>query len=317
MRKSGIGALFVVACVLVQILVPYGVLATPQGMSKADVQRVAGFVTGQAVPAPEDVSRYDANGNGILDLSDLMVVARAWQAAEYPPIPNPPTKRTEWYFMRNKNGQPPQGAWSAQDLRPYGAFYLGDTSRKVIYLAFDTGYENGNTGRILDVLRDNNVHAAFFVTKGFLQYAPDLAVRMAQEGHVVGNHTLNHPDLTKVSDDRFVSEITGCADLYRSITGKEMDPFLRPPEGVFSGRTLLRARDMGYRTIFWSLAYKDWDPKAQPSVSKAYNHIMTYTHPGCITLLHSVSSANAAALDSAIKDLRAQGYEFASLHDLP
>lgn len=236
---------------------------------------------------------------------------------QYPYISNPPARRTEWFYTRNAGHQPPAGAWSADALRPYGAYYLGDTSRNVIYLAFDAGYDNGNTGRILDTLKANNVHAAFFVTWDFLNTHPDLALRMVQEGHVVGNHTVHHPDMTKLSDARLRSEITGCANKFKEVTGRDMDPFLRPPEGVFSGRTMLTTRDMGYQTIFWSMAYNDWNVNAQPSVDKAYRQIVNYSHPGCITLLHTVSSANARALGDALRTLREQGYEFGSLYDLP
>lgn len=239
------------------------------------------------------------------------------EVREFPEIPDPPTKRESWYFMRNKSKTPPKGAWSSENLLPYDAYYLGDTSRKVIYLAFDTGYDNGNTERILDTLRDNDVRAAFFVTKGFLRSCPDLAVRMAEEGHVVGNHTMSHPDMTKLTAAEHAAELEGCANLYEEITGKEMDPFVRPPEGVFSGKSLLRNRDLGYTTIFWSLAYMDYDVSNQPSVSSAYSKIVDYVHPGCITLLHTVSSANAGALDRALRTLKSEGYVFESLYDLP
>lgn len=227
------------------------------------------------------------------------------------------SQRLEWWFQKNTSGFPPDAAWSVDFLRRYDAYYLGDTKEKVIYLAFDEGYENGYTPQILDILKENNVPAAFFVTRSFLERSPENAVRMVEEGHVVCNHTVRHLDMTELSRKEFEQELRECAQAFQAVTGREMDPFFRPPSGVYSLRTLKWAQKMGYKTIFWSLAYKDWLPEDQPTAQEVYNSILPYCHNGCITLLHAVSSANAETLDGVIKALKAEGYEFKSLYDLP
>lgn len=227
------------------------------------------------------------------------------------------SERYEWGFARNADGLPPRAGWDVDFLRKYDAYYLGDTEHKVIYLVFDEGYENGYTSEILDVLKANDVQAAFFVTSSFLKKSPENAVRMVEEGHVVGNHTVTHPDITMLSRRNFEQELDGCAQAFQEATGQEMDPFFRPPEGVYSLKTLKWAQKMGYKTIFWSLAYRDWLDDDQPTVQEAYDHVLTYSHNGCITCLHATSSANAEALDSIIKGLKEAGYEFKSLYDLP
>lgn len=226
-------------------------------------------------------------------------------------------KRCEWWFSRNEEGNVPRAAEKSAVLRRYDAYYVGDTSQKVIYLTFDEGYENGCSAEILDTLKENDVHAAFFVTGSFLRKAPELAVRMVEEGHVVGNHTVSHPDMTGLSEEEFTQELLGCAQAFRKITGQDMDPFFRPPEGIYSIQTLKKAKELGYKTIFWSLAHRDWLPDDQPTAEEACHHILTYSHNGCITLLHALSTANAEALDGSIKALKAEGYEFKSLYELP
>ena len=221
-----------------------------------------------------------------------------------------------WWFSRNKTKTPP----SAQRdicIMNYDAYYLGDVSQKVIYLTFDEGYEMGYTGQILDILKENDVKAAFFVTKPYIESDPDLVKRMVTEGHVVGNHSVTHSAMSTLSNEKIVNELTGCAEYFKEVTGVDMPLFFRPPAGEYSIRTLEKTQDLGYKTIFWSFAYQDWLIDAQPGMQTAYNNIINYSHNGCIMLLHAVSKSNTEALDSAIKELKAEGYRFESLENLP
>ena len=224
--------------------------------------------------------------------------------------------KKSWWFKRNANNLPPS-AQQDINISQYGAYYLGDVSRKVIYLTFDEGYENGYSSQILDTLKANDVKAAFFVTKDYIKSQPELVKRMVSEGHVVGNHTVNHPDLTTLDDKQIQAEITGCADYFKEVTEKDMPPFFRPPEGTYSIHTLQQTQELGYKTIFWSFAYKDWVVDDQPGAQASHDNVMKYSHNGAIMLLHAVSKSNTEALDSIIKDLKAEGYTFESLYDLP
>ena len=224
--------------------------------------------------------------------------------------------RKSWWFSRNKTNMPPSAQYDI-NISQYGAYYLGDVSKPVIYLTFDEGYENGCTEQILDTLKKNDVKAAFFVTESYIKSEPELVKRMVDEGHVVGNHSSTHPDFTTISDEAIAEEINSCAEAFKELTGKEMPKFFRPPEGVYSIRTLQKTDELGYKTIFWSLAYRDWVTDDQPGKEAAYESVVGYVHNGCIPLLHAVSQSNADALDSVLKNLKEQGYEFKSLYDLP
>ena len=221
-----------------------------------------------------------------------------------------------WWFSRNSENIPPT-AQQEINIAQYDAYYIGDTSEKIIYLTFDEGYEAGYTGQILDVLKENDVKAMFFVTGHYLNSQPELVKRMADEGHLVGNHSYDHLDHTAISDDEMVEDIESCQQLITDTVGYEMPKFFRPPSGVYSIRTLEKAQEMGYKTIFWSFAYKDWDTSAQPTVEEAFDMVVDNYHNGCIMLLHAVSEANTNALDDMIKFLKNEGYEFRSLMELP
>ncbi|MEA5083704.1 MAG: delta-lactam-biosynthetic de-N-acetylase [Lachnospiraceae bacterium] len=221
-----------------------------------------------------------------------------------------------WWFSRNKTKTPPSAQRDICTIQ-YDAYYLGDVSQKVIYLTFDEGYEMGYTEQILDILKENDVKAAFFVTKPYIESDPDLVKRMVEEGHVVGNHSVTHPAMSTLSDEKIVNELTGCAEYFKEVTGVDMPLFFRPPAGEYSIRTLEKTQELGYKTIFWSFAYQDWLTDAQPGKQTAYNNIINYSHNGCIMLLHAVSKSNTEALDSAIKELKAEGYRFESLENLP
>lgn len=226
-----------------------------------------------------------------------------------------PNDKKSWWFKRNSDHLPP-GAQSEIDIAKYDAYYLGNTKEKKIYLTFDEGYENGYTPKILDVLKEHNVKAAFFVTKPYIQSQPDLVKRMVEEGHIVGNHSVTHPSLPDKTDEEVKHEILETARYFEEVTGTSMPLFFRPPAGEYSERTLQITKDLGYKTIFWSMAYKDWDVNNQPGKRAAYEHIVQNHHPGAIILLHAVSSSNTEALGDMLKYLRDQGYTFASLNEL-
>jgi peptidoglycan-N-acetylmuramic acid deacetylase len=219
-----------------------------------------------------------------------------------------------WGYKKSRNHQPPDAGKQYNDLlKKHDAFYLGNTSKKEIYLTFDNGYENGFTPPVLDVLKEKKVPAAFFVTGYYLKDQPDLIKRMVTEGHIVGNHSWHHPDLTQVNDVRFKKELEMIREEYKRITGLDNMTFLRPPRGTFSERSLVLANQLGYQHVFWSLAFVDWQTDKQKGWQNSYENIMAQIHPGAIVLLHTVSKDNADALAKVIDDLRKQGYEFKSL----
>lgn len=225
-------------------------------------------------------------------------------------------KPIHWGFAKSKNHEPASAGKELDELlAKYDSFYIGHTKEKHIYLTFDNGYENGYTEKVLDVLKEKKVPAAFFVTGHYLKDQPDLVKRMVKEGHIVGNHSWHHPDLTQVSDKRLKEELQKVKDEYKEITGRDDMKYLRPPRGIFSERTLALSKQEGYTTAFWSLAFVDWITDQQKGWKYSYDNIMRQIHPGCILLLHTVSKDNAEALSRAIDDLRKQGYEFHSLDE--
>lgn len=225
-------------------------------------------------------------------------------------------KPIHWGFAKSKNHEPASAGKELDELlAKYDSFYIGHTKEKHIYLTFDNGYENGYTEKVLNVLKEKKVPAAFFVTGHYLKDQPDLVKRMVKEGHIVGNHSWHHPDLTQVSDERLKEELQKVKDEYKQITGRDDMKYLRPPRGIFSERTLALSKQEGYITAFWSLAFVDWITNQQKGWKYSYDNIMRQIHPGCILLLHTVSKDNAEALSRAIDDLRKQGYEFHSLDE--
>lgn len=229
-----------------------------------------------------------------------------------------PALSANWGLSFQAEGQTPVGNASSADLALYNACYVGDTSKKVIYLTFDCGYENGNTGKILDTLKKHHAPAAFFVVGHFIESAPELVCRMADEGFIVGNHTFHHPDMSSISDQAtFQKELDDVAALYQKTTGKELSHFYRPPRGVYSIENLKQADALGYKTILWSLAYVDWYADKQPTPEEAYSKLLPRIHPGAIVLLHQTSQTNADILDDLLTKWEDMGYSFASLEDLP
>ncbi len=208
----------------------------------------------------------------------------------------------------------PSGPVGQAQLAQYDGYYLGDTSQKVLYLTFDAGYENGCTAQILDTLKKHQVPAAFFLVGNYLEKNGDLVRRMVEEGHIVGNHTMHHPDMSKSADPK---ELTDMEDLYRSVTGQELPKFYRPPQGLYSQQNLEMAQKLGYKTIFWSLAYVDWNNDSQPTSQYAFEKLLPRTHNGAIILLHSTSKTNAQILDELLTKWKEEGYTFKSLTELP
>ena len=228
-----------------------------------------------------------------------------------------PAAVSDWGLSFQTEGQPPVGNVSAEELRQYNAFYVGDTSQKTIYLTFDAGYENGCTPAILDALKKHDAPACFFVVGNFIDTAPELVKRMAAEGHIVGNHTLHHPDMSGIADkSAFAAELNGLEEKYTALTGQPMQKFYRPPQGKFSEENLRQAQELGYTTVFWSLAYVDWYTDNQPTDEQAFSKLLPRIHNGAIVLLHSTSETNARILDELLTKWESAGYQFGSLAEL-
>ena len=222
-----------------------------------------------------------------------------------------------WGLSFQEEGRPPAANATFEELRRYNAWYAEETEEKVIYLTFDAGYENGNTSPILDALKKHQVPAAFFVVGNFLSSSPDLVKRMVEEGHIVANHTYSHPDMSKISTrEAFEKELRRTEELYREITGETMKKYYRPPQGKYSAANLEMARDMGYQTFFWSLAYVDWYQDDQPTKEEAFEKLLGRIHPGAIVLLHSTSATNGEILDELLTRWEEMGYSFRSLDQL-
>ena len=222
-----------------------------------------------------------------------------------------------WGLGFGAEGTQPPGNVTADELKKYNAWYVGDKSKNVIYLTFDCGYENGNTEPILDALKKHNAKATFFVVGHFLESAPDIVKRMEAEGHAVGNHTYHHPDMSSISDmTSFQKEMDDVASLYQTVTGKEMIKYYRPPQGKYSTKNLEMAKELGYHTFFWSLAYVDWNVDDQPTKEEAFDKLLTRIHPGAIVLLHSTSKTNGEILDELLTKWEEMGYTFAPLSEL-
>ena len=215
-----------------------------------------------------------------------------------------------WWFKRNDQHLP-SGCQENFDITQYHGYYVNhDAQDNVIYLTFDCGYENGYTAEILDTLKEQNVRAVFFVTQTYIRDNPELVIRMKEEGHFVGNHTITHPSLPGLSIEKQKEEILGCAAYMKEATGYDMDPYIRPPKGEYSERTLQLCEDLGYCTIFWSMAYLDYEVDNQPTPDYVLQHFDKYCHPGAMPLLH-----NTKALPQLIINLREAGYRFGTIDE--
>lgn len=225
-----------------------------------------------------------------------------------------------WYCPHRKDGQPPEIPTEMSFVEEHGGFYLDRNAKdddKVIYLTFDAGYENGNVEKILDTLKAENVPGAFFILDNLITTNTDLVKRMADEGHLVCNHTAKHRDMSAVTEkEAFAAELAKLEAIYKEYTGEEMAKFYRPPEGKFSELNMIHADELGYKTVFWSFAYADWDNNKQMSPEKAIDKVLTGTHNGEILLLHPTSATNAAILPELIRSWKSMGYRFGSLTEL-
>lgn len=253
---------------------------------------------------------------------------RGWIYSKYiqfnpvKPTPTDPSslsnKSYNWYFMRNNNHkQPGFGNPHKALLDKYDGIAIGNKNKKDIFLTFDNGYENGYTSKILDILKRQNVKVGFFVQGTYIDSNPEIVKRMVREGHIVLNHTNSHPKMPTLSREKLQYEINLTAKKYKDLVGKDMLEFLRPPSGVFSERTLAQAKNLGYKSVFWSMAYRDWVVNDQPGKVEAYKHVTDNIHNGAVILLHSVSKSNTEALEDIIEELKRQGYNFKLLTQYP
>ena len=222
-----------------------------------------------------------------------------------------------WGLSFRQEGVAPLGTAGAEALGALDAAYLGNTAEKIIYLTFDAGYENGCTEKILDVLKKHEVPAAFFLVGNYMERNADLVRRMAEEGHTVGNHTMHHPDMSKLTDPAaFEKELRDLETLYRDTTGQELPKYYRPPQGIYSQENLKTAQKLGYKTVFWSLAYVDWNNDSQPTREEAFSKLIPRIHNGAVVLLHSTSRTNAEILDELLTKWKDMGYRFGTVEEL-
>ena len=222
-----------------------------------------------------------------------------------------------WGLSFPQEGASPQANATPEELSASWAYYIGNPKEKVLYLTFDCGFENGNTPAILKALKKHHAPATFFVVGNFLETSPDLIRQMRKDGHTVGNHTFHHPDMSKISTkEAFAKELSDVESLYQEITGEEMTRFYRPPQGIYSPENLQMAKELGYHTFFWSLAYVDWYEDNQPTKEEAFAKLLPRVHPGAVVLLHNTSDTNAEILDELLGKWEYMGYSFRSLEDL-
>ncbi|MBP3704792.1 MAG: polysaccharide deacetylase family protein [Clostridia bacterium] len=224
---------------------------------------------------------------------------------------------TDWGLSFQTEGEAPLANATEEYLEKFNAMYVGDQTEKTLYITFDAGFENGNTAQILDALKKHNVKATFFLVGNYFETQPELVKRMVEEGHTVGNHTYSHPDMSAISDAAsFTEQLQKNEALYREITGQEMPKLYRPPQGKFCESNLQMANELGYSTVFWSLAYVDWYTEDQPTKEQAFSKLLPRVHPGAVVLLHSTSSTNAQILDELLTEWEGMGYSFGDLESL-
>ncbi|WP_079526513.1 delta-lactam-biosynthetic de-N-acetylase [Halobacillus hunanensis] len=221
-----------------------------------------------------------------------------------------------WGYKKSSEGKEPEVGKYGPLVEKYDGFYVDHSGEKVVYLTFDNGYEQGYTGKVLDILKKQQVPAAFFVTGHYIKSAPKLVKRMEEEGHIIGNHSWSHPDFTKLSKQEMKKELGKVEKSVRDLTDQESMTYVRPPQGKFNEQTLKWARELGYVHAFWSLAFVDWQTDHQKGWEYAYQSVIKQIHPGAVILLHTVSKDNADALNELIIQLRKRGYHFGSLNEL-
>ena len=250
-------------------------------------------------------------------LIGLLAVVVALLVLIFQRLPGQVLQPGSWGLSFQKEGYAPKAPATVEELSRLDAAYLGDTAQKKIYLTFDSGYENGCTAEILDILKAHQVPAAFFLVGNYMERNPELVRRMVDEGHIVGNHTMHHYDMSKYSDEiAFAKELTDLEDLYRDITGRQMEKYYRPPQGIYSQENLEMAKKLGYKTVFWSLAYVDWNNDAQPTREQAMSKLLPRIHNGAVVLLHSTSRTNAEILDEVLTEWKKMGYSFGRISEI-
>ncbi len=257
------------------------------------------------------LSHYNATKVAVLEQGDK----NTGGISDFSKYQNLSNKAYGWGFKKNKGDEPDIPDSIKEMFSKYNTYYMDSKKEKTLYLTFDEGYENGYTAQILDVLKETKTPAAFFVTAPYLKKETELIHRMIDEGHIVGNHTVNHPNLAKCDMVKASQEIAELNTMFYELYGKKMT-YMRPPEGEYSEQLLALASDMGYKTILWSFAYRDWDINNQRGTEFAYNSTVPYLHDGAVLLLHAVSKDNANALKSIIDYAKEQGYVFKSLDEL-
>lgn len=221
---------------------------------------------------------------------------------------------TNWGLSFQQEGQPPVANATAEYLQQFGAMYCESTQEKRIYLTFDAGFENGNMPQILQALEKHNVKATFFLVGNFMEREPELLREMVEKGHTIGNHTYSHPDMSAISGkESFLQELQKNEAIFKEVTGQEMPKLYRPPQGKYSEQNLQMANELGYKTVFWSLAYVDWYQDQQPTSEEAFSKLIPRIHSGAVLLLHSTSSTNAKILDELLTRYEEQGYSFGDL----
>lgn len=225
--------------------------------------------------------------------------------------------KTNWGLSFQEKGGQPAGNASSEYLKKYNSYYIGVPDKKTIYLTFDCGYENGYTPGILQALKKHDAKATFFIVGNYAKTSPEILKNMVDDGHMVGNHTFSHPDMSKIADiDSFKKEIASLEKAYKEATGKEIDKYYRPPQGKYNEDNLKNAKELGYKTIFWSLAYVDWYVDKQPTKEFAFDKLMSRIHPGAVVLLHNTSKTNSEILDELLSKWEHEGYTFGTLDQL-
>lgn len=221
-----------------------------------------------------------------------------------------------WGFSKNNNHVQPYIGKYIDEIKDTDSYYVGDDKTKKVYLTFDAGYDNGNLEKILNILKEKEVSSTFFITGDFLNRFSDLVIKINNDGHLIGNHTWSHSNITKLSEDQIHDELNKVEIKFKEITGEDIDPFFRPPAGVFNNNSLKLVKSNGYSTIFWSVAYKDWENNKNINVNKSVDSVINHLHNGAIILLHTVSDENVEALPIIIDKIREEGYMISSLNDL-
>lgn len=226
------------------------------------------------------------------------------------------TEKINWFFKSNGDNTQPR-ILEGKNIDLSGSLYLGPMGDKTVYLTFDAGYSNENVELILDSLKAHNAKGAFFILPGIIKNSPETVKRMADEGHLICNHSTSHRDMAKITDiDSFQKELYGIENAYKNLTGREMAKFFRPPEGSFSQKTLEFCKTLGYTPVFWSFAYADWDDGKQLDTEKAKAKIISNAHDGMVLLLHPTSKTNALIMDGLLTELSDMGYTFGTLDEL-